>query len=140
MLMCPDHLTTKMQLGMWGEGAIAGILRRAGYDVRKQKRADGGDLFTCGLKIEVKTAYRNNKGMWNYCLKKADKYGHTDHERADLVILLAVAPSGLVTTFVIPCDALSDKCALTIPRLRGYKGKYAEYRKPVVDGLRRFMQ
>lgn len=139
MIVCPDNLTTKMQLGMWGEAIVRQTLKKAGFDAKKARRAVGGDIVACGLKIEVKTANQGTDGTYSFCLTKDDKYGATNHERADVVVLLAVAASGIVHTFVIPCAALANKPSIRLTRLRGYRGKYAEYRKPIIDGLKRFI-
>lgn len=139
MLLCPDNANTNMKLGMWGEHIVKRELECAGYQVTKQPRFKGGDLLASGLKIEVKAAREDKSGAYWYCLSKNDKWGRTDHESADIIVLLAVNPAGFASTFVIPKEALAGMRSLRITRGRGYRGKYAEYKKDILVGLRRFL-
>lgn len=139
MILCPEGANTRMKLGMWGEFIVRRELENAGYTVRKQPKLKGGDLLAAGLKIEVKAAHEDRSGAYWYCLTKNDKWGRTDHEQADVLILIAVNPSGFASTFVIPAEALAGMTNLRITRGRGYRGKYAEYKKPILTGLRRYL-
>jgi len=133
MILMPDGLITRMQLGLWGESVVRAELRRKGFDVIKPRWHSGGDIIAMSLKIEVKTAYQNQDGQYRFCLCKD---GCTDHSKSDIVILILVSRSGIGTTFVIPCSALENKKHLCLPKPYGYRGKYAEYKKSIMDGLK----
>lgn len=138
-MIVPEDVNTPAKLGRFGEQYVWGELRRAGFDVRATCKGDGGDLLACGLRIEVKTAAQNKDGGFRFCLHKDDKKGKTDHRKSDVIILICCSQAGLITTFVIPIVAIVKKDNLRLPRTRGYRGKYAEYRKPLIKGLRRWM-
>jgi hypothetical protein len=132
----PESVTTRYQLGQFGEDVVRSTLCSLGYDVQSARKGEGGDLIAGGLRIEVKTAAQNRDGGYRFCLWKE---GCTDHRKSDVVILLCCSSGGLITTFVLPSDALTNKEHLHIPRIRSYRGKYREYRKSIKDGLRRFV-
>ena len=134
MIIVPEEINTHNALGRWGEEYVWRECRKAGLDVKVA--LDGGDLVVNGLRIEVKTASQGHDLRYRFCLCKE---GCTDHRRAEIIVLLAVANSGLVTVFVVPIEALTLKDNITLPKLRGYKGKYVEYRKPLVKGLARWI-
>lgn len=136
----PENINTRMQLGQFGEDYVRAELRRAGYDVITPRKGTGGDLLACGLRIEVKTAYQNRDGKYRFCLCKDDHSGHTDHRKSDVVILLCCSSAGLVTSFVVPVVALENKNHISLTRKRGGKCKYNEYRKPILTGLKRWIQ
>jgi len=134
-MIIPEEITTHNQLGAWGEKYVWHECRKAGFDV-KSNDGGGGDLMINGLRIEVKIAAQGHDRRYRFCLCNK---GHSDHRRADIVVLLAIASSGLIHSFVLPIEALTNKDFVTIPTLRGYKGKYAEYRKPLMKGLARWI-
>lgn len=134
-MIMPEHIKTRAQLGLFGEDYVRATLRRAGFDVFACRKGEGGDLIACGLRIEVKISNQSKKGHYQFCLKKE---GCTDCTKSDIVILLAVSTGGLITSFVLPSIVFSGKQKCELPKLYGYRGKYAEYRKPILDGLRRF--
>jgi hypothetical protein len=127
-IILPESITTRKQLGQFGEDYVRAKLRKAGYDVLGTRYGTGGDLLACGLRIEVKTAYQNGDGGYRFCLCKDDESGRTDHRKSDVVILLCCSSAGLITNFVVPVAALWEKDHIPIPRLKNYHGKYAEYR------------
>lgn len=134
MIIVPDTINTHNQLGAWGESYVWQECRKAGFNVAVAH--EGGDLVVNGLIVEVKTAAQGHDQRYRFCLCKE---GSTNHRRAEVVVLLAVANSGLVSVFVVPIEALTLKDNITIPKLRGYRGKYAEYRKPLMKGLARWI-
>lgn len=128
MTVLPESITTRWQLGQFGEDYVRALLRRAGYDVVGTRWGTGGDLLVCNLRVEVKTAYQNKDGGYRFCLCKDDAAGKTDHRKSDVVILLCCSRAGIITNFVLPIAALTTKDNIRIPRLKDYHGKYAEYR------------
>lgn len=134
-MIVPEGITTHNQLGRWGESYVWAELQHAGYDVQLPLKGDGYDLLVGGLRIEVKTAAQGHDRRYRFCLSTK----RSDHRHADVVILLAVSTAGLITSFVVPVEALTLKDNITLPKLRGYRGKYAEYRKPILKGLTRWM-
>lgn len=131
-MIIPEEITTHNQLGAWGEKYVWSECRKAGYTV---ETTHGCDLIVNGKRIEVKTAAQGHDRRFRFCLCNDT----TNHRDSDIVILLAVSASGIVTTFVVPIDALTLKDNITLPKLRGYRGKYAEYRKPILTGLKRWI-
>lgn len=136
----PENITTRLQLGQFGEDYVRATLRDAGYDVIVPRKGNGGDLLACGLRIEVKTAYQNRDGKYRFCLCKDDDCGKTDHRKSDVIILLCCSSAGLITSFVLPVVVLENKSHISLTRKRGGHSKYNEYRKPILTGLKRWMQ
>lgn len=133
MIMLPDGIQTRMTLGLWGEDTVRKILRHSGFDTIKPRKGEGGDILAMGMRIEVKTAYQNADGQYRFCLTKE---GCTDHLKSDVIVLILISRSGIGTTFVIPRTALELRKHLCLPKPYGYRGKYAEYKKPIIDGLK----
>lgn len=112
------HNTT----GAYGELLVSRKLS-AIAPVQPGRRAD---LHWLGLEIEVKTAHMTfadkdrRAGVYTFCLSKP---GHTDHTRADVVILI-LADTG--AAYVIPAAHLSG---MRVLRLSPRRSKYAVYRE-----------
>ena len=96
-------------------------------------RAGGpADLLVDGLSIEVKAArlapYRSDgRRGFQFCLRRN---GHTDARRAAVVVLLAywdVASDPVA--FVIPSEAVGDRCKVVIPNRQPwlYGGRWARF-------------
>ena len=75
------------------------ILYHAGHDI---------DHPTLG-KIEVKTSYIGNNGTFQFCLRKADKYGQTDVKHADYLVLVCLSIYGDKVYLIPSKDVPSGK-------------------------------
>lgn len=112
------HSTT----GAYGELLVARKLS-AIAPVQPGRRAD---LRWLGLEIEVKTAHMSfadkdrRAGVYTFCLNKP---GHTDHTRADVVILVLADTR---SAYIIPAAHLRDRRVL---RLSPRRSKYDVYRE-----------
>ncbi len=108
--------------GAYGELLVSRKLA-AIAPVQPGRRAD---LHWLGLEIEVKTAHMSfadkdrNAGVYIFCLNKP---GHTDHTRADVVILV-LADTG--AAYIIPAAHLRGRRGL---RLSPRRSKYDIYRE-----------
>jgi hypothetical protein len=121
-------------IGALGERLAAHLLERAGYLVSHTRPGERrGDLRvvdqTTGeiVRVEVKTARRSQDKKWRFTLRKR---GHTDHRQSDIVILLAVMPSGRAIPFVVPVHVLRHQNqAVITSHPETYGGKLAVYRQ-----------
>lgn len=121
-------------IGALGERLAAHLLEKAGYRVSYTRPGEKrGDLRvidqTTGeiIRVEVKTARRGKDRKWRFTLRKRR---HTDHRRADVVILLAVLKSGRAIPFVVPVDVIRHRHAVAITsHPEDYSGKLAVYRQ-----------
>lgn len=79
------------------------------------------------LKVEIKTSKKSKAGRYNFSLKKSDKYGKTDYQDSDLLVMIAIDNAGNPFAYVIPTQALNVKkvCIPTHPTR--YGGKYAKW-------------
>jgi hypothetical protein len=121
---------TPQQLGLAGELLVMDMLTANGYLVEV---AHGYDL-TAGStetheikKVEVKTARMSADGSYQFVLAKE---GHTDHRRAEWLVLLCVTPDGEIFTYVVPVSAAMLQTKITIPTdPRKYRGHWQMYRQ-----------
>jgi hypothetical protein len=124
---------THREIGAVGERWLCETLERQGYRVAYgQLGKKEGDLRVIDvitgevLKIEVKTARQCKDGKWRFTLAKD---GHTDHQHADMVALLAVMASGRVIPFVMPVEAVANqRQAVITSHPERYAGKLACWR------------
>lgn len=120
---------TSYAKGLLGERLISELLTDSGLQVSNSPVSDIRVNGT--LDIEVKTATPSiYKGVTRYkfCLKKDDKYGHTDYTRADYVLLQIISKSDIIYHYLIPTHAINVKHITISDPL---KGKYAQYRTTV---------
>lgn len=124
---------THREIGAVGERWLKEALTKQGYRVayaaQGEKRGDLSvvDVITGEVrKIEVKTARRCKDGKWRFTLVKD---GHTDHQHADMVALLAVMDSGRIVPFVMPVEVVSNqRQAVITSHPERYQGKLARWR------------
>lgn len=125
-----------LAVGALGEAVAGRLLERAGYEVttiaRQPRR---GDLLAISREtgerwqVEVKTARRDKRGLYQWNLVKNDKHGHTDCKDADWLILLAVEASGRAVVFLIPVSAVGELKTIKLKGSpRAYAGRWARYR------------
>lgn len=77
------------------------------------KLLGGSRIFRCGHdidhavlgRLEVKTAILGQNGSFQFCLKKADKFGQTDYSKSDYVVLVCLSLYG-DKVYLIPVAAL----------------------------------
>jgi len=119
--------------GYLGEMVILEALRDSQkYQGSPTKTYHKGDLHVVNRKtgeyfrVEVKTAKRTKNG-WQFCLRKHDKYGQTNIDDADIVVLLCVGLSGAFWPFVLPKEAFGAKKKIQIRNLD--TTHYSEYRQ-----------
>lgn len=119
-------------VGALGELTAWQMLEKSGYQV-SQGGPMRGDLRAISTQtgqifnVEVKTARRCTDGRWRFTLRKN---GHCDHRHSDIVILLAIMPSGRIIPFVVPVSVLADqKQAVITSHPEHYSGKLAVYRQ-----------
>lgn len=104
-------------MGVAGETYASHLLKKAGYDVRKNDNKFCGDLRAADLKtgqcwnIEVKTAKKRPDGK--FCFQLIVD-GQTDYRYSDYVLLLAVNTNGIVISYIIPVPVLKRRGAKTI--------------------------
>lgn len=129
---------SRVSLGAWGENVARNLLVRSGYAVQPSPYGYPGDLLVKHrltgelIILEVKTARRCSDGKYRFTLWKD---GHTDHRKADAVILLPVLESGRVVPFVIPVSFLAVYSQVSITsHPESYSGKLARFRQST-DGL-----
>ena len=119
---------TGQELGTIGELWVMRQLRAAGLEV---EQGGAADLLADGLAVEVKAArprpYRRGRRVYQFCLSKP---GHTDHGKAEIVVLLAYWDTASdPVAFVIPAGALGDRRKVTIPNSQPwlYSGRWSRY-------------
>lgn len=113
---------TSYAKGLLGEQIISTLLTRKGLTVTNSPVSDLKINHT--LDVEVKTATPSKANTYKFCLKKDDKYGHTDYTRSDYVLLQIISKSGIIYHYLIPSNVLEVKY-ITISN--PLKGKYAQY-------------
>lgn len=123
----------RLEFAARSEKQAARILSAAmGQPVNVNPSGRGYDLFAeQGTTIEVKAArpseFARGRLGWQFLLKRKGRRGVV----ADLLFLLCYTYSGDVPIggFVIPRQAVIDRCKLTIPGFHpaSYQGKYARY-------------
>jgi len=121
---------TPQEIGVLGEWIAMRWLIACGYLVEAAHSFDltAGSPDTKQVhKIEVKTARMSADGTYQFVLFKL---GHTDHQRADYIVLLCLTPDGEVVPFVIPASATALMTKITIPTdPRTYRGQWQLYRQ-----------
>ena len=117
--------------GRWGENWVVERLREQGIHARRSYRGEKGDVQAVMpetgqiLRIEVKTANRSKDKKWRFTLWLA---GHTDHRKADLVILVALV-EGEAVPFIVPVSELyNQRQAVITSHPKRYAGKLFSYR------------
>lgn len=123
--------------GANGEALAVAMLKRAGYQADLVPRSEhAGDVRAVERehgqiwRIEVKTARRSPAGRWQFNLNKNDEHGVTCCQQSDVLLLLAVLPSGLAVPFVIPCQDVRGLQSITLPSHPDtYSGRWAAYRQ-----------
>jgi len=100
-------------LGNFGEQWIAAILG----DIAPVEPGARADLRFLGLELEIKTArprpYRSGNDLgYQFCLTRD---GHTDHTKADIVILLCLTPDLTIYPYIIPAGQIGDRRKIVIP-------------------------
>lgn len=126
-----DHSHTA--IGMMGERWLMTKLAAQGLHVSLTQPGERrGDLRVVNPStgevrlVEVKTARKGRDGKWRFTLVKK---GHTDHRRADVIVLLAVTASGKVIPFIVPVSDLAAKHhAVITSHPAQYAGRLAKYR------------
>lgn len=128
---------TKHALGAAGEIYACSVLNHNGYRTVIDHQKYNGDLqIECPsglvLRAEVKTAQQNKEGRYSFTLSvKRGGLVETLCTQVDLVILLAVRPSGVVRIYSIPRAALGER-QLTVKigkKDSGLSSKYEQYRQ-----------
>lgn len=106
---------TKLEVGNYGEHHFELALRALGLVVRKSTYHHGDRLVNNKIKVEIKTSHLNKQGRYNICLKKKDKYGQTNCQNTDYVVIILVDHNCLVTSvLVIPTSAVSNQKFMSI--------------------------
>lgn len=124
---------TRYELGKWGEVFVMRRLLENGWKVSWGRKGLDSDLVACYnesvIQIEVKTATRGKDSKWRATLMKAGKYGSTDHNKADVVILICQNNAEL-TYYVIPTKDIKNRRHLVITsNPRTYTGRWSKYRR-----------
>lgn len=127
-------------VGTLGELIAQKLLKDNGYYVQPVEKGQGlaglraidqdtGQVFD----VEVKTARRGKDRKWRFKLWKA---GHTDHRKADVVILIALTKAGRAVSFIVPCSELTNqKQAVITSHPEDYGGKLAKFRRKMGDAV-----
>lgn len=120
------------QVGDYGETYVSNILAYSGYYVQKTAHiAYSGDIRTINPQtgviatIEVKTAVRDAKGKYKFCLAKP---GHTDYRYSDYVILVCLDSYNCHYIYVIPTSCITTNHLTVTSHPLRYAGKYAKFR------------
>jgi len=124
---------TRYELGKWGELFEMYRLFEKGWKVILGRTGLDSDLIAwytdIRLQIEVKTAKQGKDKKWRATLMKEGKYGRTNHNKADVVILICQNKAEL-TYYVIPTQAIKDRRHIVITsNPRTYGGRWSQYRK-----------
>lgn len=119
-------MVSSQDIGQWGEVYVKNRLSDLGWQILPESQADvsavspeTGEI----VKIEVKTARRGKDGKFRATTYKR---GHTDHNKADIVVLICQHTE--LTFFVIPSQAVKNHIAIT-SNPRTYEGKWSKYRR-----------
>lgn len=130
-LALSDH--GRNALGALGEQWARLKLESSGYAVRYERQPGQGDLTAVSratgeiFHVEVKTARRCSDKKWRFLLWKKNKQ---DHRQADIVLLLAVLPTGHVVPFVVPSVNLAkQRQAVITSHPNRYGGKLSAFRQ-----------
>ena len=125
-------ISSNQQLGVMGEIYVTYWLKYMGFDAMDtSKLKHQGDVKITARKqgktihFEVKTAKRDTKGHWQFCLRKGKK---TSIDHSDYVVLLAVDDYGKLFRYVVPVDYFGDAAKFDIsshPTI--YSGKVAPF-------------
>lgn len=134
-----DQLTRTIDTrvtGYLGELLVLEALKKTRWRAYQPKAHKIGDLVITDtstgeiLKVEVKTARRDKKGRWQFCLNKNDKHGVTSIAHSDVVILLAIDNLNRVFPYVIPSSFFESrtKIALTTHPDK-YAGRWSSFKQ-----------
>lgn len=119
---------TAQRIGKQGELYAKRKIERLGADVLYTADLDVGyDLLVNDtLKIEIKTARKNKRGQYQFCLNKLD---HANVNKADILILQCVVDLGYIVSYTLPVSELGGRNQITLPgNLEIYNGFFAEYK------------
>lgn len=119
---------TAQQIGYLGEMLVKRKIESLGVDVLWTAQLDVGYDLLVGntLKVEVKTARKNKRGQFQFCLTKLD---HADIQKADCVILQCMVCLNCVVSYTIPVSALGARHQITLSgNINSYNGPFAQYR------------
>lgn len=114
-LELPDPIWSRRTLGLLGELTCLREFQRAGYRAEHSRRLEADIRLVnprTGEKIlvEVKTARRDKRGNYQFCLYRELPRGVvTDYRHADYVVLLALLDGLTAVSFVIPVSAIDAK-------------------------------
>lgn len=109
---------TNQKLGALGEIYAKWWFVSEGWEAHHSVIPKQGDITIISkkkklpIKVEVKTAKRDERGMYQFCLRKD---GKTDISHSDHVLLMAIDNEGVLYRYLIPSRALGDrkKCTIT---------------------------
>jgi hypothetical protein len=126
----------QVSLGLTGEILVAQALHKRGYETYITHK--NGDLLVydkrgTALTVEVKTARKNSRGHYCWCLIK-DWQGRRccDHRKSDFTVLLCVLRTGNVVPFVLPARSLADRRSVAVTsNPRTYAGWLSAFRQSI---------
>lgn len=119
---------TAQHTGYLGEKLTQRKIESLGIDVLYTANLDVGyDLLVENtLRVEVKTARKNKRNQYQFCLTKL---GHANINHADCVILNCVLCLGYIVSYVIPVSELGGRNQITLPgNIESYNGLFAKYK------------
>ena len=120
---------TRQDVGKWGEDYVATQLRERGYGVSIGNKGVDSDLVVTFLgrviQVEVKAATQGKDKKWRATLIKN---GHTNHNKADIVVLICQNKAE-ITFFIVPVKDIVDRRHMVITsNPRTYQGVWSHYR------------
>lgn len=114
-IQLPDLVWSRRALGLMGEFCCLREFQRAGYRAEHSRRLEADIRLTDPLTgekilVEVKTARRNKRGSYQFCLYRELPRGVvTDYHHADYVVLLALLDGLTAVSFVIPVADIDQR-------------------------------
>lgn len=124
-------MMTRLELGAWGELYVMGRLIEAGWSADFGQQGRDSDVVAISPQgivhqIEVKSARKGKDNKWRATLIKD---GHTNHNKADVVVFIC-QNSDELTFFVVPVEEIRDCRVMVISsNPRTYNGRWSAYRK-----------
>lgn len=123
---------TRYLIGLYGEKFLLATLQSLfgiGTACKPVARFYGDIVLTvafgCHVRIEVKTARPNKRGLYQFCLRKA---GHADVSHADYVALILLTDMACPTVYIVPACQLTGRqltLSATSVKFDKYRNSYA---------------